>query len=183
MQGIRLNGRKRIVIESLFILLALVLITVDQWTKLYFSTNFNLGEKKVIINNFFYFSYAINRGAAWSFLSNVSWGQLFFKILTPIALVVFILFYIYSVKKNYKWLKVSLVFIISGTIGNFIDRLLIDGVVDFIGFIFGEYHFPVFNLADSFLTIGIIMLIVYFLFIDKYAVFKRNNAKKDNSSK
>lgn len=183
MQGIRTDGRKRIAIESLFVLLTLVLIVVDQWTKLYFSTSFNLGEKRIIINDFFYFSYAINRGAAWSFLSSASWGQLFFKILTPIALVGFIFFYIYSVKKNYKWLKVSLVFVISGTIGNFIDRLLIDGVVDFIGFIFGEYYFPVFNLADSFLTVGIIMLIVYFLFIDKNAVFKRNNAKKDNSSK
>ena len=73
----------------------------------------------------------------------------------------------------------SLIFLIGGTLGNFIDRLSINGVIDFIGFTFGEYNFPIFNLADTFLVVGVIMLLIQFLFIDENAVFKRENASKN----
>lgn len=178
MQGVGTNRTKRIIIEALFILLFLFLVFFDQITKHYFSEKLELGENIIVIDKFFYFSYVINRGAAWSFLSGVSWAQLFFKILTVIALIGFIFMYVFAVRKNYKWLRVSLIFVISGTIGNFIDRIIINGVIDFLGFIFWGYNFPIFNFADSFLVVGIIMLVIYFLFLDKNAVFKRKNANK-----
>ena len=179
MQGIGANRRKRIIIEILFGFLLLALIAVDQITKYHFSHTLELYETKSVIEDFFYFSYAINTGAAWSFLSDASWGQTFFKVLTIFSLVLFGFLYVYSFKNNYKWLKVSLIFIIGGTLGNFIDRININGVIDFIGFTFGEYNFPIFNLADTFLCIGVIMLVIQFLFFDKNAVFKRENASKD----
>ena len=179
MQGIGANRRRRIIIELSFLFLLVALIAVDQITKYYFSHNLQYYEVRPVIDGFFYFSYTINTGAAWSFLADVSWGQTFFKIITAFAIIVFAFFYVYSLKKGYKWLKVSLVFLIGGTLGNFIDRLLINGVVDFIGFTFGEYNFPIFNLADTFLVVGVIMLLIQFLFIDENAVFKRNNASKD----
>ncbi len=178
MQGTR-PDRRRIIIEISFALLLLALIAVDQITKYHFSHTLNLGDVKPVINDFFYFSYTINTGAAWSFLSDASWAQTFFKILTSIMLVIFVVMYISSIKKGYKWLKMSLIFLISGTIGNFIDRLTINGVIDFIGFIFGEYNFPIFNLADTFLVVGMIMLLVQFLFFDNNAIFKRKNEHKD----
>ena len=95
----------------------------------------------------------------------------------------FVLFYLYAAKKNYKWLRVALVFVVAGTLGNFIDRLTMNAVVDFIGFIFGSYYFPVFNLADSFLVVGVIMLVVHYLFIDASAVFKKKDASKEVSDK
>ena len=178
MQGIRAN-RRRIIIEIAFIVLLLALIAVDQLTKYHFSHTLDMYEVQPVINDFFYFSYTINTGAAWSFLADVPWAQTFFKILTAFALIIFVFMYVYSLKKGYRWLKVGTIFIISGTLGNFIDRLSINGVIDFIGFTFGEYNYPVFNLADTFLVVGVMMLIIQFLFIDKNAIFKRNDASKN----
>ena len=115
-------------------------------------------------------------------MSNVSWAQIFFKVLTVIALIGFVLIYIYAFKKNYRWLKIALIFVIGGTIGNFIDRLIFNEVIDFLGFIFGNYYFPVFNLADSFLVVGTIMFVIHFLFFDKDAIFRKKDANKDLSN-
>ncbi len=179
MQGIGANRRRRIIIEIIFAFLLLSLIAIDQITKYHFSHTLEMYETKPVIKDFFYFTYTINTGAAWSFLADVSWGQIFFKILTIFALIVFSILYFYCLKKGRKWLKVGLIFLISGTLGNFIDRLSINGVIDFIGFTFGEYNFPIFNLADAFLVVGVIMLIVQFLFLDENAVFKGKDANKN----
>lgn len=183
MQRTRVNGNKRIIIEIASVFLIFVLITLDQITKHHFSTTLALYEEKVVIDGFFYFTHTVNTGAAWSFLAGVSWSQTFFKILTGVALVAFFMFYIYAVRKGYRWLKISLILVISGTIGNFIDRLIFNGVIDFLSFVFGEYHFPVFNLADCFLVVGVIMLIIHYLFIDEGAVFKKKNGEDTVSNK
>lgn len=183
MQGIGANRRKRIIVELAFIGLFMVLIAIDQLTKHYFSTTLELGDRVAVIDGFFYFSYALNKGAAWSFLSDVSWAQTFFKIITVVALLIFIALYVYCVKKGYKWLKVSLIFIISGTLGNFIDRIFVGGVIDFLSFIFGDYAYPIFNLADTFLVVGMIMFVINYLFIDKNAVFKKKDDSKKVSNK
>ena len=116
-------------------------------------------------------------------MSGVSWAQTFFKILTVFAVIGFVIFYIYALKKNYRWLKVALIFVIAGTIGNFIDRMLFNEVIDFLGFIFWGYYFPVFNIADSFLVVGTIMIIMHFLFFDKDAIFRKKDANKEVSDK
>ena len=85
---------------------------------------------------------------------------------------------IFSFKKNYKFLTVALVFVISGALGNFIDRLMYDGVVDFIGFIFFGWHFPVFNIADICMCVGVVMVLIHFLFLDNNALFKKNGKEE-----
>ena len=169
MQRIRVN-RRRIIIESLFILLLLSLIALDQVAKFHFSHTIELGGRKPVIDGLLDFAHEINTGASFSVLSGVSWAQTFFKILTSCVLVVFIFLYVVAIKNKYRWLKVGLVFIISGTIGNFIDRIAISGVIDFIAFSFFPF---VFNFADVFLIVGAIMLVIHFLFLDKNAIFKR----------
>jgi len=167
MQGTRPNARKivlRVVFEVLPVLLLAVLLVADQLTKYYFE-HVNSLDSHEVIKGFFYLDYAQNPGAAWSFLADKSWGQLFFKILTPISLSIFIAGYVYACIKNLKWLKFSLVLIIAGAVGNYIDRLVYNYVIDFISLKFGNYYFPTFNLADSFLVIGVIMLMVGILFI------------------
>lgn len=181
MQGAGTFRGRRLIFNVIAVIILIVLITADQITKYYFSNSLKYGERHSIIDNFFYFTYTVNSGAAWSFLSDVSWAQTFFKVLTSIALVLFALFYLYAGKKGYKWLRVAIVFVIGGTIGNFIDRLILGGVVDFIGFTFGTYNFPIFNLADSFLTVGVIMIIVHYLFLDDSALFGKKNGKTKNS--
>ncbi len=179
MQRTRSNARRRIIFEVSMIVLLVLLVVADQVTKICVKNLYETGEwtSTQVIKNFFYFTYVENTGSAWSFLSDVSWAQTFFKIITGVALVLFAFYYYFVTKKRYKWLKVALVLIIAGTIGNFIDRLAYNYVVDFLSFIFGDYHFPVFNLADSFMTVGIIMLLIHYLFLDKNALFKKS--KKD----
>lgn len=183
MQRTGTNGRKRIIFEVVCIALIFILVLIDQLTKLHFSSTLKVGEETSVIDGFFYFTHVLNKGAAWSFLSGVSWAQTFFKVLTVLALVVFGFFFWFSSKKKYNWLKVALSFAIAGTVGNFIDRLVYGHVIDFLGFIFGEYRFPVFNMADSFLVVGVIMIMIHLLFLDNNAIFKRKNAneKTDNN--
>lgn len=170
---------KRIIHFAIPVLVFLSLIAIDQITKYYFKNLYETsGKSTVVIEDFFTLTYVINTGAAWSFLANVSWAQTFFKILTCISLVLFSLFYIYAEKNNCNWLKYSIVLIVSGTIGNFIDRLLINGVIDFLSFTFWGWGFPVFNFADSCLTVGVIMLIIHYCFIDKDALFSRKNKEE-----
>ena len=176
MQRTGLN-RRRIIFHIVAITLIVGLILLDQLLKRYFKNNYSAGEEKFVIDGFFYFTYTFNTGAAFSFLANKSWSQLFFKILTGVALVLFVLLYIYSAKRKYKWLSITIVFVLSGAIGNFIDRLMYDGVVDFIGFIFFGWHFPVFNIADICMCVGVIMVIIHFLFLDKNALFRKNGKK------
>lgn len=179
MQGTGAYGRKRIIFEIFSACLIILLVALDQITKYYFANAIEYGQDIPVIDGFFYFTYVQNKGAAWSFLSDATWGQTFFKILTGVSLIAFAYFYWYSSKKQYKWLKIALAFAIGGTIGNFIDRLINSAVIDFIGFTFGTYNFPIFNLADSFLVVGVIMIFVHLFFLDESAIFKRENAKDD----
>lgn len=183
MQGTGTDRRKRIVLIVIAIVILALTIFLDQWTKSYFKSYVQENGKITVINGFFYITYTVNTGAAWSFLAGVSWGQTFFKILTSVALVIFVAFYVYALMKNFKWLQFSVVLILGGTIGNFIDRIVQDGVTDFISFVFGNYGFPIFNLADTFLVVGVIMVLVHYLFLDSNAIFKKKDGNKDLSNK
>lgn len=172
--------RRTIILNVVFLCSLISLVIIDQIVKTVFK---NLAENTSwthteIIGGFFYFRYTFNTGSAFSFLSNADWGQIFFKVLTAVSLVLFFIYYIYVCKKGYKWLRWAVILVLAGTLGNFIDRLAYNGVVDFISFVFGSYHFPIFNLADCYLVIGLIMVVIHYLFLDKDAVF-RKNAKKD----
>ena len=187
MQRIGTDGRKRIIFAVIFVVIALVLILVDRLTKNYFAKlfeyNFDTYQRKYVINNFFFFTLKANEGAAWSFLSNKNWAQTFFKILTVVALVVISFAFYFGVKKNAKWLQSGLSLMFAGAIGNFIDRLAFNYVIDFIGFKFGNYVFPIFNVADICLCVGTIMIVIYLLFLDNNAIFKRNEKNKDSNEK
>ncbi len=180
MQGIGTNGRRKLIYELIFPTLLVVLLLVDQITKTVAKSSFHNGWRSTtVIDGFFYFYYTLNTGAAWSFLADASWGQLFFKILTSVSIILFFVYYIYVCKKGYTFLRFAIILLFAGAIGNFIDRLAYNGVVDFLSFVFGSYSFPIFNLADTYMTIAVIMIIVHYLFLDKDALFKKKDAKKD----
>lgn len=181
MQGTRTFKGKRLVIFIIIpVILLAALIGFDQITKYLIAKD---EAHFTVIDNFFYISYSTNKGAGFSFLADKEWGQLLFKIITPVALIAFTLFYVFAVKKSYKLLTYSVIGIISGTIGNYIDRLINGEVVDFLSFKFGSYFFPTFNVADICLTVGVIMIIVHFLFLDESAIFrKKSKPNKDENS-
>ena len=119
---------------------------------------------------------AYNKGASFSFLSNVEWAQTFFILLTVVVLAFGVGFIIVKKPKS-KWLNSALALMFSGTIGNFIDRLAFRYVRDFINVPF----FANFNVADVCLCIGAFMLIFYVLFMGEDPVF--NFKKNKNESK
>ena len=127
-----------------------------------------------IIKDVLYIQSTYNTGAAFSMLGGVEWAQTFFIILTVVAVAVATV-YLFMNKKKSLWLDLSIVLVISGAIGNFIDRIVLGYVRDFIYVTF----FANFNVADSAITIGAIMLLVFFFFLDKDAVFSFK--KKDEN--
>ncbi len=182
MQRTWTDRRRKITFICIALSVFVFLLGLDQLTKLLFKS---MHEKDgwnstVLIDGFFYFRYVTNSGAAWGLFGDKSWGQTFFKVLTVIALVVFCVAYYFVCKKGYKTLNIALILIIAGTIGNFIDRVCYNYVVDFISLIFGDYSFPVFNLADSYMTVGVVMAIVHFLFLDENAVFSKKKEKEED---
>ena len=163
------------------LLIAGVLVLIDQLTKLHISNNYELyAERTEIIDGFFGFKYVHNTGSAFSMFADKEWGQTFFKILTPIAFVAYLLLYIF-VGRKYKFLPIGIIFTLAGTVGNYIDRLMYNYVIDFLSFTFFGWDFAIFNVADVFLCVGVGMILFHFLFLDKDAVFKFK--KKDDVSK
>jgi signal peptidase II len=136
-------------------------VVFDQLTKYWAAVVLKNGESIKIIGNFLRFTYAENRGAAFSILQN---QRIFFLIITIIMLI--ILGIIYFTNRNLSNLtRLSMAMIAGGAIGNFIDRLRMGYVIDFIDVRFGTfYNFPVFNIADSFVVCGTILMVILILF-------------------
>lgn len=143
--------------------IALFLIAVDQLTKWLVVKNMDLGESITIIQDFLYITSHRNRGAAWGILQ----GQMWFFYIITIIVIVAIMYYLKKAKNEGALFKWALSFMLGGAIGNFIDRVLRQEVVDFIHtFPFG-YNFPIFNIADSSLVIGVGLLIIHMFLEEK----------------
>ena len=184
MQRIRFNGLKEKIFWLVIPVISLIaLVVLDQLTKYWFTNLYNKNGNTEFISGVLSFTYTVNTGSAFSFLSDKAWAQTFFKIITVISLIVFVFVFLYSISKRYKTLAVGVVLLASGTIGNFIDRLVCNGVCDFIKLDF--ISFPIFNFADILLTLGVIVFVVHFLFIDENALIplKKNKIKEEEQAK
>lgn len=135
---------------------ALVIIGLDQLTKWIVASQMELNEQIPVIENFFYITSHRNTGAAWGILEG---RMLFFYIIT-VVVIVGIIFYMQTYGKDNKWLALSLGLILGGAIGNFIDRIFRQEVVDFLDFIIFSYDYPIFNVADSALVTGVMIMII-----------------------
>jgi len=140
----------------IYYVIALFVIAIDQISKWLIVKNMELGTSIPIIDNVLYITSHRNRGAAWGILENKMW---FFYIIT-VVFVVFIVFYMKKYAKTDKLLGISLSLILGGAIGNFIDRVFRQEVVDFIHVYIFSYNYPVFNIADSALCIGVVLIII-----------------------
>ena len=139
-------------------------IFIDQITKLLVLSNLRGNSPVILIDNLLSFVYVENRGAAFGILQNKQWLFVLVTVLSVCILLYVLIFYY----KNFSlWLLFSLSLILGGTIGNFLDRIRLGFVVDFISVkILNRYNFAVFNLADSFIVIGAIMLVFYIIFLE-----------------
>ena len=139
--------KKNIVVLSA----ALIIVLLDQLTKFLTKQNFQLNESVPIINNIFHLTYVTNTGSAFGLFKGLN----IFFILFSIIVILVIFYNLKRIAKNERLLQFSAGLLLGGTIGNLIDRLSYGAVVDFIDF----RVWPVFNIADSAVTIGIILLI------------------------
>ena len=139
-----------------YYIIALFLIGIDQLTKWLVVQSMEIGESIPIIDGFFYLTSHRNQGAAWGILQ----GQMSFFYIVTVIVIIGVVYYMNKFAKHDKWLALGLSFILGGAIGNFIDRLFRKEVVDFFDFYIINYNFPIFNIADSALTIGVVFVII-----------------------
>ncbi|MGD6833238.1 signal peptidase II [Sutcliffiella halmapala] len=140
----------------IYYLIALFIIIVDQVTKYLVVQYMELGENIPIIENFLYLSSHRNQGAAWGILQ----GQMYFFYIITMAVVIGLIIYLQKLPNDQKWMKFALSLMLGGAVGNFIDRLLHQEVIDFINTFIFSYDFPIFNVADSALVIGVGIILV-----------------------
>lgn len=138
--------------------IALLVILLDQWTKWLIVQNMKLGERISVWDPWFGILSHRNRGAAWGMLE----GQMWIFYIVTIVVVIGIIYYFHKQAKGKQFFAVSLMILLGGTLGNFIDRLFRGEVVDFIDVLIPiiNYDFPIFNIADTALTISIILIII-----------------------
>jgi signal peptidase II len=139
--------------------LSVLIIVVDQITKYFALLHLSFLEP-IRIFPFFNLSLDYNAGAAFSFLSASSGWQRWFFIAVAIIMSILVFAWLLKTKKNDRWQKISLALILGGAIGNLWDRLTLGYVIDFIDLFVKNWHWPIFNIADSAITIGVLMLVI-----------------------
>ena len=151
---------------TLFAILTVVGLLLDQVTKLYIDRTMQLFDSIPLLPDFFHITYVRNRGAAFSFLSDASWRLPFFIGISLVASIA-ILVAFHKLRDDQKLAQVSLAMIFSGAIGNLIDRVRLGEVIDFLDAHWYRHHWPAFNVADSLICVGVFLLAADMLLEDK----------------
>ena len=173
-----MKNNKKWISLGIFLAAVAVLSAVDQITKIMAEAALKNKNSIPIIEDVFELYYLENTGTAWGILGG---GRVFFIILTVIifAVLVFII-YKMPLKKKYLWMRITVILLGAGAAGNFIDRLFLGYVRDFL--YFELINFPVFNIADCYVTVGLILFIIMILFIYKesdFDIIKLNRKAKN----
>lgn len=139
--------------------LSLVVVGLDQVSKLWVVSNFRLYESIQLLPSL-NLTYVHNTGAAFSFLSTAGgWQRWFFVGIALVATIVLTI-WLARLKSNERWMAATLSLILGGAIGNLYDRIAYAYVIDFIDVYYETWHWPVFNVADSAISIGVVMMLV-----------------------
>ncbi len=178
-------------IKSNIFQIATIVLIIDQFVKILVTLNLKEMHSYEIINNFFSLYYVKNTGAAFSILED----QTLILIILSLIILIVLNNYITLLTKSTKLERISLGLIIGGILGNLIDRLIYNSVIDFLSFKIFNYSFPVFNLADTAIVIGVILFIIASikenisnkgakdLVIKEKPKKKKTSKKKKNNSK
>ncbi|MCF1783885.1 MAG: signal peptidase II [Lactobacillus mulieris] len=147
--------------QLLYLFIAFLVVLCDQGLKYYISHSFMLGQEHILIDGLLSFTYVKNTGAAWNILTGQMW---LFYIISIIAIIA-CLYFLYNKKYNNPIFKTGIGLVLGGVIGNFIDRLHLKYVIDMIQLDF--INFNIFNIADSAITVGIVLIFVYLIFFSE----------------
>lgn len=153
---------------------AAAIVALDQWTKWLVRRDLPLYASKDSILGIFHITHVENTGGAWSMFSGQLW--LFIGVMALFVALIVVLIWKQWLKKPFEWW--CLAAILGGGIGNLIDRLANSRVTDMICLDF--VNFPVFNVADCFITVGCFALIVYVILLDRTEDKKRENTPSES---
>ena len=159
MFGILFNNKFNLTLFFLF----LTLVILDQVTKALVINFFNLYDSVALLP-MINLTFVVNYGFAFGLLNNPSLNQ----ILVSLVILAIIVYFLYLlIKTQDKIFQLTLTLILAGALGNFIDRIFRGFVIDFIDIYIGKYHWPAFNIADSCITVGFVVLMINILFLNK----------------
>ena len=150
--------------SNLYLLIvSIIILIIDQFTKAIIVSRFDLFESIPVVP-FFNLTFVVNYGFAFGFLNSPSLNQ----IIVSIFILSIIIYFLYLLVKTQDLIfKICLILILSGALGNFFDRIFRGYVVDFIDIYVFNYHWPAFNIADSCISVGFVILIFNILFLNK----------------
>lgn len=175
-----MNGKRNSCIIGMVIVF--ILLVLDQFTKYLAATYLKGGHSIILIKGVFQLHYLENRGAAFGIMQGM---KIWFVIGTLLMLAVMIFIYWKSpMEQKFKWARMIIMILTAGAIGNLIDRLRLDYVIDF--FYFELINFPIFNVADVYVSCGMVLLVLFGLFyykeedIERLIPFKKQQEKKAN---
>lgn len=140
------------------IIIIVAIIALDQWSKWAIKTSYNLYETKPVIQDLLHFTYVTNDGMAFGL--SFPGGKLVLLVIT-ILLTIFIAILLWKERNSHPLLKFGLALIFSGAVGNLTDRMIYGKVVDFIDIMIGNFHWYIFNIADSSVSIGMVLFIIH----------------------
>ena len=141
----------------------LTLVILDQFTKALVINFFNLYDSVALLP-MINLTFVVNYGFAFGLLNNPSLNQ----ILVSLVILAIIIYFLYLlIKTQDKIFQLTLTLILAGALGNFVDRIFRGFVIDFIDIYIGKYHWPAFNIADSCITVGFVVLMINILFLNK----------------
>ena len=151
---------------GLFSLIIILTATLDQVTKILVASKIDIYSSVPVVPGFFNIVHTRNRGMAFGLFNSPDPGAAFYFLTgASIFAVILIIFWFFKLKEYEKPLIPGLALILSGALGNLIDRLRIGEVIDFLDIQIGSYHWPAFNVADSCISVGTIWVVICLLFI------------------
>jgi len=139
--------------------ISVVVVAVDQLTKHWAEAGLIPYEPQSVLP-MLNLTLMYNEGAAFSFLSNAGGWQRWFFVAVGVGVTVALIIWLRSLKGSERWQALGLTLIVGGAVGNLIDRVLQGRVVDFIDVYYGRWHWPAFNVADSAITVGVVLLLI-----------------------
>lgn len=139
------------------------IIAFDQWSKWLIKSSFRLYQSQPVIEDFFHLTYVTNEGMAFGL--TLPGGKHVLLILT-ILLTGFIAGYLWNERNGHPFMKYGLALILSGAIGNLIDRVIYGKVVDFVDIMIGDFHWYIFNVADTSVTLGMCLFVLHSIYVE-----------------
>ena len=151
--------RESTLYRGAYLAVSLAVLFLDQWTKGIITRTMEVHQSRTILDDFFDLTYVRNTGAAFGLFASVD-SSMKAIVLNSVAVVVFLIVSAYALRSSHRSvrLQVGLALILGGAVGNLVDRIRAGSVTDFLDFYVGSHRWPAFNVADSAITVGVVLL-------------------------